>query len=69
MKYIFWRVKRQRVELKDSQILGTLQRCYSVRKWAKTYGDIDGFVEDCSNSSAFATELLQYCIKLSMCYQ
>ena len=40
-------------------ILYTTQQWWSIKQ-------VDSFVQDCSNSSALALELLQYCTKLSM---
>ena len=39
---------------------------YACNAWYCTWHDINGLVQDCSNSSALAMELLQSCIKPSI---
>ena len=49
-----------------------MQVMYSEIIMAKqefSHSDIDGLVQDCSNSSALAMELLQSCTKLSILYK
>ena len=41
--------------------LDTMKKCYHYCWWIPH--DIDGIVQDCSNSSAFAIELLESCTK------
>ena len=41
----------------------------SLSIYAISHSHIDGLVQDCSNSSALAMELLQSCTKPSPCYR
>ena len=51
---------------KELQLKITLWDLYIF--WETLDPDIDGLVQDCSNSSALAMELLQSCTKPSICH-